>query len=80
MDLTDLTNIAITFVVVGMVLAFGLSILSDVQGDFVVNSVEANATGEAIQANVTLAEKLPILGLVVAAAIIIGVLLKAFRS
>lgn len=80
MDLGDLVPLAVTFVVVGIVIAFGLNILADVQADFTASSAEANATQDAIDANVNVADKLPLLGLVVAAAIIIGVLLKAFRQ
>jgi hypothetical protein len=80
MNLDDLVPVAISFVVVGIVLAFGLSILGDVQSDFTANSEEANATQDAIDANASVASKLPLLGLVVAAAIIIGVLLSAFRT
>jgi uncharacterized membrane protein len=80
MDLGDLVPLAVTFVVVGIVIAFGLNILSDVRSDFTASSYEANATLDAIEANANVADKLPLLGLVVAAAIIIGVLLKAFRQ
>ena len=80
MDLGDLVPVAIAFVVVGIVLAFGQNILTDVKADFTANSAEANSTQDAIDANTNLADKLPLLGLVIAAAIIIGVLLKAFRQ
>ena len=80
MDLGDLVPVAIAFVVVGIVLSFGLNILSDVRADFTANSLEANATTSAMTANANVADKLPLLGLVIAAAIIIGVLLKSFRG
>ena len=80
MDLGDLVPVAIAFVVVGIVLSFGLNILSDVRTGFTANSLEANATTSAMTANSNIATKLPLLGLVIAAAIIIGVLLKSFRG
>lgn len=80
MDLGDLVPVAIAFVVVGIVLSFGLNILSDVRADFTAGSLEANATTSAMTANANVADKLPLLGLVIAAAIIIGVLLKSFRG
>ena len=80
MDLGDLVPVAIAFVVVGIVLSFGLNILSDVRADFTTGSLEANATTSAMTANANVADKLPLLGLVIAAAIIIGVLLKSFRG
>lgn len=81
MDLGELVPIGVTFVVVGIVLAFGLSILADVKADFTSQtSAEANATQSAIDGAGELASKLPLLGLVIAAAIIIGVLLKSFAN
>jgi hypothetical protein len=80
MDFGDLVPIGVAFVVVGIVLAFGLSILSDVNTDFVAGSAARNATDDAIEGAGELASKLPLLGLVIAAAIIIGVLLKSFRA
>jgi hypothetical protein len=95
--------VAVTFVVVGIVIAFGINILNDVRTDFQTKYTgpncnqnssggtgtgindqgcgwEYNATVDAIDANVNVSDKLPLLGLVVAAAIIIGVLLKAFQQ
>lgn len=103
MDLGDLVPLAVTFVVVGLVIAFGINILNDLAGDFVTDNTGTNcaqnssggtgagvnyaacgapynATLDAISANTNVADKLPLLGLVVAAAIIIGVLLKAFQQ
>lgn len=74
----DISTIAIVFVVAGIVIAFGLSVLADIKGDFVANSTEANATGEAIDGVSNMAEKLPLLATVVIAAIIIGVVVAYF--
>jgi hypothetical protein len=101
MDLGDLVPVAVTFVVVGLVLAFGTNILSDVRSDFVTRTTacgtnstggtsgtilytqcgnDYNSTTQAMAGNSNVSEKLPLLGLVIAAAIIIGVLLKSFQQ
>lgn len=103
MDLQDLVPVAIAFVVVGIVLAFGLSIQNSMRTDDADYGVTANcnlnstggtggviryeacgadynATVSAQGAVANVADKLPLLGLVIAAAIIIGVLLKSFRG
>ncbi len=78
MDLNDLFPAAITFVAVGVLLSFGLSIQTDVRDDFTASSYEYNASNNAVLANSNLASKLPILGTVLIAAIVVGVLIKAF--
>lgn len=90
MDLDTLFPAAITFVAVGVLLAFGISIQTDVRDDFLTNTAgcnstavtscgyEYNATQNAVTANSNLSSKLPILGTVLIAAIVVGVLIKAF--
>jgi hypothetical protein len=78
MDLNDLFPAAITFVAVGVLVSFGLSIQTDVRDDFTANSYEYNASQNAVLANSNLSSKLPILGTVLIAAIVVGVLIKAF--
>lgn len=98
MDLKDLFPIAVTFVALGVLMAFGLSVQTDIQSEFTgtascgLNSSggtggtilytgcdsDYNATQDAIDANVNLSSKLPILGTIVIAAIVVGVLVKAF--
>lgn len=92
MDLSDLVPVAIGFVVVGIVLAFGQSIMGSLKSSFVTGSSGCNSTATTScgydwnatvltqSANDNVAQKLPLLGLVIAAAIIIGVLLRAFRQ
>jgi hypothetical protein len=78
MDLGDLFPIAVTFVALGVLLAFGLNVQTDVRDDFTTDSYEYNATTKAIEGNTNLASKLPILGTIIIAAIVVGVLVKAF--
>lgn len=78
MDIKDLFGIAVTFVALGVLLSFGLNVQSDVRTDFTANSLEYNASTAAMTANANLSDKLPILGTIVIAAIVVGVLVKAF--
>ncbi len=79
-DINDLWPIALVFIVVGIGIAYGLDVLTDVQADFVNNSVEDNATQDAIDAVAKFPEKMGILATVVIAAIVIGVLVRAFMT
>jgi hypothetical protein len=45
----DLLPIGITFVVLGITIAFGLQVMGDVQGDMTASSAEYNATANAIE-------------------------------
>jgi hypothetical protein len=78
MDLKDLFGVAVTFVALGVLITFGLNVQTDVRDDFTSGTYEYNASTSAIQANSNVASKLPILGTIVIAAIVVGVLIKAF--
>lgn len=78
MGIGVLVGVAVTFVVVIVVLAFGQNILSDIKGDFVTNSLEYNATGDGQLALSNISEKTPLLGTIIVASIIIGILVTAF--
>ena len=80
----NLKEIVIGFVVVGILVGFGLLILTEVQTEInsqtggTSNSSAYNGTGEAIDAIGDLAGWLPLLALVIIAAIIIGYLMVSF--
>jgi len=78
MDLGDLFPAVVTFVAIGVLLSFGLNVQGTADDGFAANSYEANASRSAIQANNNLASNLPILGTIVIAAVVIGVLIKSF--
>jgi len=78
LNLGSLLTVGITLVVVGVALAFGLQVMGDIKSDMTANSAEANATGDAITGVSKLTGKLPTIGLVVAAVIIVGLLVSAF--
>lgn len=72
----DILPIAMVLVVAGIAITFGLNVQEDVQADMTTNSAAYNASADAIDGVGTLAEKLPLIATVVAAAIIIGVLIR----
>ena len=78
MDLKDLFGVVVTFVAIGVLLTFGLNVQSSVRNGFTSGTAEYNASTNAISANSNIASNLPILGTIVIAAIVIGVLVKAF--
>lgn len=71
----QLAGIAIAFVIVAFTLAMGASILTDLQSTQTASSYAYNATENGLEALDTMASWLPTLGLVVIAAVIIGVLI-----
>ena len=87
-EIQDLLPIGLTFVVLGIGLAYGLSVMSDVRTDLVSGSVGCNATSKALCAadyNATVdaitgvakfPDKMPLIATVVIAAIIIGILVR----
>lgn len=74
MNLNDLGPIAIAFVFIAVVLGVGATILSDIEADQTTGSYSENASLNGLDAVDTLAGWLPTIALVVAAAVVIGVL------
>ena len=75
-DIQDLLPIGLTFVVLGIGLAYGLNVMGDVKSDMTTGSAEYNATGKAIEGVAKIPNKLPLIATVVVAAIIIGILVR----
>ncbi len=75
-QIQDMLPIALTLVVLGIGVAYGLSVMEDVQGDMTADSYAYNATGDAITGVAKLPEKLPLITTVIVAAIIIGILVR----
>ena len=90
-EVRDLLPIGLTFVIFGIAIAYGLSVMGDVRDDTITgrhgaggcNTVnqtgcgaDYNATIDAIQGVSKLPEKLPLIATVVVAAVIIGILVR----
>ena len=76
--LGTLLSVVLIFVVAGLLSVFSLDILEDTQTDMTTNGAAYNATTHVIEGVAKVPSKMPTLGNVVIAAIIIGVLLAAF--
>lgn len=73
-SLNELLGIGFTLIVLGIAMAYGLDIMSDVQSDFVADSTQYNATADTISAVTNVTSKLPTIATVVVASVLIGIL------
>jgi len=78
MRLSDLPTVAVLFVVAGIALGIGAQILGKIQTGMTSGSIEAAAVGNATEGISQVAQWMPTIGLVVAAAIVIGIVFAAF--
>jgi hypothetical protein len=72
--LDNLVEIVLTFVIAGIAISYGTSIQSDVRDDFTSGSLPYNVSTKAMQANESIAAKLPTLAKIMIAAMILTVL------
>jgi len=70
----DMLGIGLTLVVTGIGLSYGLEVMSDVRDDMTPDTIEYNATEDAMTGVAKLPEKMPTIATVLVAAIIIGIL------
>jgi Na+-transporting methylmalonyl-CoA/oxaloacetate decarboxylase gamma subunit len=76
----ELLGIGMTFVVLGVGLAYGLQVMGDVKTDMTANSAEYNATASAVTGVSKIPEKLPTIATVVIASVILGILMTYLYS
>lgn len=77
--LQQLAPIAISFVVIAIVLGIGATVVEDVQDTQTENATAYNASGSGLEAIDTLSNWLPTIGVIVAAAVVIGIIVAYFR-
>ena len=75
-QLADLLGIGMTFVVLGIGLSYGLSVMVDVRDDFTSGTNEYNASQDTITALKKIPSKLGLIVTVVLASVIIGILVR----
>lgn len=75
-EIGDMLPIALTLVVTGIGIAYGLNVMGDVRDDMTSASAEYNATQDAIEGISKLPDKMPIIVNVIVAAIIISILVR----
>jgi hypothetical protein len=79
-SLGDMPSVVLVLAVVVITISMIATVLSDMQATQVVGSAAANATGLGITSMSTLAEWTPTIALVIAAALILGIILTAFQT
>jgi len=79
-QLADLSTAALTVIVVGLIIAFGLSIVASVSSTFTANSAEKNATNKTMEGITVFSDKLPTISLVIVGALLIGLLVNYFMN
>ena len=72
--------LALSFVVCAIIVSMGSEILSQVRGQQTGNSSEYNITSQGIEGVATFGEWLPTIAVVVAAAVVIGIIVQYFQS
>lgn len=87
-NIAEILPIAITIIVIGLGITFGLDIMGDMQDDFITGAADCNSTTEigcgadynatrdASQAVSKFADKLGIIVTIIIAAILIGILVR----
>ena len=78
MRVQDLAPIAIAFVVVSIVIGVGADVVDDIQDDQTGNTTAWNASQNGLEGLEKLSSWLPTIAIVVAAAVVIGVLVYYF--
>jgi ABC-type Fe3+ transport system permease subunit len=81
-NLNELAGLAVVLVVVTIAISMGALVLAEIQGTDSVteNSTAWNATQEGLSGLDTAAGFLPVIAIVVVAAVIIGIVAKAFKT
>ena len=74
----DLVPIGIAFVVIAVVLGMGATVLNSIQGTQTINSTGWNASQNGLRGLNELSSWLPTIAIIVAAAIIIGIIVVYF--
>ena len=73
-SLNELLGVGFTLIVLGIAMAYGLDIMTDVQSDFQASSTQYNATADTIDAVTNVTSKLPTIATVIVASVLIGIL------
>jgi len=75
-DIQDMLPIALTIVVTGIGVTYGIDVIADVRDDFTAGTSEYTAANDTLTGVAKLPEKLPTIVTVIVAAIIIGILVR----
>lgn len=76
--ISNLLTLGIGIMVLGIALAFGLDVMTDIKADFTASSLEANATEDAMTGIANITSKTPTISKVGVAVVIIGLIVAGF--
>ena len=79
-SINSLGTVAIILVVAAIIISMGGTILDEIQDTQTADDADYNTTGSGLVAMTTLGGWLPTIAIIVAAAIIIGVVVTSFRT
>jgi hypothetical protein len=80
LDVSSLAPLVIMFGLVAIIISVGGSILAQVQTQQTANSVAYNASTNGLSGITTMAAWLPTIAVVIAAAVVIGIIISHFRQ
>jgi len=80
MRLQDLATVAVTFVIAGIALGIGAEVLDEVEQDVTDGSIASLAVNNSSLGIGELSSWMPTIGLVIAAAMIIGIIFTSFAG
>lgn len=75
-EVSDILPLALTLVVAGIGIAFGLDVLNDTRADFTANTDAYNATTDTIAGVAKFSDKMGLIATVVVAALVISLLVR----
>lgn len=78
--MNEMSSYALAFCIVAVILGVGATVLTQVQTTQTSGTTAYNATGYGITGISTLSQWLPIIAVIVAAAIVIGIIVMSFRG
>lgn len=77
-EVRDILGLALVLAVTGITIAYTQDVTADQRDTFTASTLERNATENAMQGVANLSKKLPTIGLVIGAVVIVGLLIAGF--
>jgi hypothetical protein len=80
MSLNEFGGLALAFVLVAIIISIGGTILTQTRSTQTTNAVDYNATTQGLTGITTMSQWLPTIAVIVAAAVVIGVIVRYFQN
>jgi type II secretory pathway component PulF len=79
-SLNEFGGLALAFAIVAIIISIGGTILTQVRSTQTTNALDYNATTQGLSGITTMSQWLPTIAVIVAAAVVIGVIVNYFRA